>query len=552
MSENINSSAMLRVGTVLHGTYRIEGYLSSGGFGNTYVATNIQFDERYAIKEFFMKGVSQRDGNNTTVSVSNSENANSFDEQLEKFKKEARRLRKLKSEHIVRVYDLFEENGTAYYVMDFVQGENLAERLKRTHEPLQEPEALGILDQVLDALDTAHKQGIWHLDLKPANIMVDANGTAKLIDFGASKQQSTKGGATTSTAVSYTNGYAPREQMEQNLDKFGPWTDLYALGATLYTLLTNQKPPMPSDIDDDRTPDKHLSLPMPAEVSQKTRHLVLWLMATSRLDRPQDVSEVVDYLNKPANSVANEATVTVKKPVSDETVRAKPKPVLNPTPEPEPQPEPQPVLEPQTEPRLVPEPQPEPAQPHSNFAGDDIDYSAGTPLWLKKVGAIAVLAVVVVALYFSVKAILHPNTNSDTPTAEVPEQAEATKTVTNMPLDTTVVSFGMGNYTGQVDENDVPNGKGEAWYDDGSYYKGQFVNGIMQGDSCYFRFSNGDVYEGSFKGNQFSKGKITLAADKSYFVGMFYNGQPYYGTWYDKNGKKTDVIDLSSKKTKKK
>ena len=85
MQESINNQSMLKVGTILHGTYRIDNYLSSGGFGNTYVATNIEFDERVAIKEFFMKGVTQRDDNQTTVSVSNSENTNSFQEQKEKF-----------------------------------------------------------------------------------------------------------------------------------------------------------------------------------------------------------------------------------------------------------------------------------------------------------------------------------------------------------------------------------------------------------------------------------------------------------------------------------
>ena len=88
MQEQINDQSMLRVGTILRGIYRIDSYLSSGGFGNTYVATNIEFDEKYAIKEFFMRGVTQRDNNQTTVSVSNTENINAFAEQKEKFKKE--------------------------------------------------------------------------------------------------------------------------------------------------------------------------------------------------------------------------------------------------------------------------------------------------------------------------------------------------------------------------------------------------------------------------------------------------------------------------------
>ena len=312
MQESINNQSMLKVGTILHGTYRIDSYLSSGGFGNTYVATNIEFEERVAIKEFFMKGVTQRDDNKTTVSVSNTENHNSFLEQKEKFKKEARRIRQLKNEHIVAVHDMFEENGTAYYVMDYVDGENLAERLKRTGRPLSEQEVRAILPQILDALKSVHDAGIWHLDLKPANIMLDKAGNVKLIDFGASKQlNAQKGGATTSTAISYTNGYAPREQMEQNYDKFGPWTDVYAFGATLYNLLTNKRPPLPTDIDDDINTDKHISLPLPASTSVEMRQLVLKMMQTNRLLRPQSIEDISELSVKrdTKNIINDESTI---------------------------------------------------------------------------------------------------------------------------------------------------------------------------------------------------------------------------------------------------
>lgn len=297
---------MLRVGTILHGTYRVDGYLASGGFGNTYVATNIQFGERYAIKEFFLKGVTERDENTTTISVSNQENAATFEAQRDKFKKEAVRLRKLSSPHIVCVHDLFEENGTAYYVMDFVDGENLRDYLKKIGNPLDEATVWQVFDQVLDALEVVHSHGLFHLDLKPANLMMDQQGGVKLIDFGASKQMKAGSGATTSTAVSYTNGYAPREQMEQALDKFGPWTDFYALGATLYFLLTDQKPPLPSDIDDDMTDDKHEALAMPDSVSDRLRRMVLWLMATDRRKRPQSVAEIRRVLNQKAEEKPEE------------------------------------------------------------------------------------------------------------------------------------------------------------------------------------------------------------------------------------------------------
>lgn len=316
---------MLRVGTILHGTYRVDGYLASGGFGNTYVATNIQFGERYAIKEFFLKGVTERDENTTTISVSNQENVATFEAQRDKFKKEAVRLRKLSSPHIVCVHDLFEENGTAYYVMDFVDGENLRDYLKKVGHPLDEATVWQVFDQVLDALEVVHSHGLFHLDLKPANLMMDQQGGVRLIDFGASKQMKAGSGATTSTAVSYTNGYAPREQMEQALDKFGPWTDFYALGATLYFLLTDQKPPLPSDIDDDMTDDKHEALAMPDSISDRLRRMVLWLMATDRRKRPQSVADIRSVLNqmaeeKPADPAKGEESddVTIVLPKSDQ------------------------------------------------------------------------------------------------------------------------------------------------------------------------------------------------------------------------------------------
>lgn len=288
----------LKINTTLQGgKYRIDKVLGEGGFGNTYLGYNLEFEERVAIKEFFMKGVTERDEFTSSVSVSNSTNLRSFEEQKEKFKKEARRLRKLHNDHIVKVHDLFEENGTAYYIMDYIDGESLSSHLKRTGAPLPEEEVLRLLSQLLDALKTVHDMGLWHLDLKPANIMVDVHGEVKLIDFGASKQLNRqKGGATTSTAISYTNGYAPREQMEQNYDKFGPWTDIYALGATVYNLLTNRRPPMPSDIDDDYSADKHNALPFPDNVSRETRNLVLKMMKTNRAIRPQTIEAVMEMM----------------------------------------------------------------------------------------------------------------------------------------------------------------------------------------------------------------------------------------------------------------
>lgn len=319
---NIEEHFMLPVGTLLQGgKYRIERYLSSGGFGNTYVATNTEFDEQVAIKEFFMRGISQRDGDSVSVSVSNQTNLNQFVSQMEKFRKEARRLRKLHNSHIVSVHDLFEENGTAYYEMDLIKGESLSERLKCTGTPLSEAETLTVLDQVLDALAVVHAQGLYHLDLKPANIMMDQTGRVLLIDFGASKQMSVGAGesVSTSSALAFTPGYAPLEQTEQNMKSFGPWTDLYALGATLYKLLTNLTPPSASEILMMTTP-----LLFTTPVSAKTQQLIAWMMRP-RLDmRPQSVDDVRRFLE---GKQVDEETVVMDKPEQESKPKPQPKSV---------------------------------------------------------------------------------------------------------------------------------------------------------------------------------------------------------------------------------
>ena len=487
--------------TLQGGKYRIERVLGQGGFGITYLARNTVFDVNVAIKEFFMKEENDRDG--SLVTMPNISKTEIFLGQKEKFKKEAKRMFAIKNDHIIAVHDLFEENGTAYYVMDYVDGENLNARLKRTGKPMPEEEVQKILPQILDALQTVHDSGIWHLDLKPANIMVDKAGHVKLIDFGASKQLNTqKGGATTSTAISYTNGFAPREQMEQQYDKFGPWTDLYALGATIYNLLTKQHPPMPTDIDDDRSEDKHLALPLPVELSNKMRQLILWLMKTDRLERPSSVKEIQNFINKKED---DDVTV-VEAPHKKE--------------------QPETLVEPKT--------------PTTKQKAKTSNPSRKKGNSMRKM-ILAAFSVVILAVggYFLFNAL-----NSQKQEKPLKEQLEKVlpMTVTNKVL---TIPGGECVYTGQVNAQGVPHGIGEAWfkYEDRRHYKGPFVNGNMHGNNASFEYQKaGDTYEGSFYNNKFNRGKYTIKETGEYFEGSFSKGKPFHGKWYDKNGKLIETI----------
>ena len=314
---------MLPIGTLLQdGKYRVVRYMASGGFGNTYEVEHVKLHKHLALKEFFMRGINQRGGLN--VSVSQEENRPAFDQMREKFLHEAQRLASLEELHIVEVSDFFEENQTAYYVMKLIDGTSLSAMMKRQSRPFTEDEVRRLLPQVLSALKYVHTRDLYHLDLKPGNIMMNGEGHCWLIDFGASKQMSAKESQTlsTSTGLCYTPGFAPVEQMNQNTKRIGPWTDLYALGATLYNLLTNQAPPNTDDIIDEGSS----AFAFPAAVSAEMRQLIVQLMKQSSKERPQSVEEVEQILMN--NNYHDVETTQFD---------------VRPTPKPQPKPEPRPV-----------------------------------------------------------------------------------------------------------------------------------------------------------------------------------------------------------------
>ena len=307
---------MLSMGTVLDNRYRIVRYLASGGFGNTYVAEDTRLGGQVAVKEFFMRGTNHRSADGTTVEVSNDTNTPVFKTQLEKFKREARRIFELRNDHIIHVSDLFDANGTSYYIMDYVKGTSLA------NQTLSESDAKDVFLQVLDALETMHKAGLYHLDVKPGNIMRDTNGHCILIDFGASKQLSADERNTlSSSTMAYTPGYAPVEQVTQQSKEIGPWTDFYALGATLYRLVTGTTPPEVSVTD--FTPEGR-QFPYPKRISTTIRHTVSTLMNSMHTLRPQNADEVRALLE--GTSISIDKPILEKESKSEETIYDNPTP----------------------------------------------------------------------------------------------------------------------------------------------------------------------------------------------------------------------------------
>ena len=293
------ASNMLLEGNVLNGTYRVDGHLASGGFGNTYLVTNLKTDKKCVVKEFFMKDIMTRKEDGCTVVLKNKEDMALASSQKQKFKKEARRLKLLDSKHIVKVYDLFEENETAYYSMDFIEGYSLKELVdKRTH-PLAESQMEIVLSQVIDALDAIHASNILHMDIKPANIMMASNGNCVLIDFGASKQiVSSSDESTSSKLMTFTNRYAPPEQINGIADQWGPWTDFYALGASIYYCITKKTPPSSKEIFE--LGDEAFSIP--PGISRHMVMLIKWLMSPQVSMRPQSIEALRNYISRERNN----------------------------------------------------------------------------------------------------------------------------------------------------------------------------------------------------------------------------------------------------------
>lgn len=229
--------------TILAGRYLVGTVLGEGGFGITYRGWDLEQDRKIAIKEYFPTGLVTRDtshgGDNTVQSISGQMRVH-YQAGLEKYENEARCLMRLKgTPGIVDILAFFHENATAYIIMEFIEGVTLRQYLASNNGCLPEKQTLEMFQPLLFSLEKVHQAGIVHRDISPDNIIVQPDGSLKLIDFGAARQAT--GEATQSLTVILKHGYAPEEQYRSR-SKQGPYTDVYAISATIYKTLTGVTP----------------------------------------------------------------------------------------------------------------------------------------------------------------------------------------------------------------------------------------------------------------------------------------------------------------------
>lgn len=293
--ENIkmDNSNLLKVGnsTLQDGKYIINRVLGQGGFGITYEAEQVSLGRKVAIKEFFMKEYCERDSSTSRVSVPSSGSRELVERFRLKFLKEARMIASLSHPNIIKIYDVFEENDTAYYVMEYHTNGSLKDKVERTG-CLAINESDRYIRQICSALKYIHGQNILHLDVKPSNILLDKDDNVILIDFGISKRFDEVGIQTSSTPVGKSKGFAPLEQYQQgDMSLFSPATDIYSLGATLYYMVTGALPPEASVVNEGGLP------PFNANVPENMANTIRQSMQPKRMDRPQSIDDFLFLFN---------------------------------------------------------------------------------------------------------------------------------------------------------------------------------------------------------------------------------------------------------------
>lgn len=288
----------IQPGTRLHDRYIVGKVLGFGGFGVTYIAWDEKLEQKVAIKEYLPSEFSTRMPGQTQVTVFNGEKNEQFHDGLSKFVDEAKRLAKFQNEPgIVRIFDSFEDNSTAYIIMEYLQGETLASYMERMGT-IDEQDAVAMLMPIMESLQAVHAEGIIHRDIAPDNIFLTDEGEIKLIDFGASRYATTS--HSRSLTVVIKQGYSPEEQYRSRGDH-GPHTDVYALSATLYKMITGKTPPdaMERRVEYENKSKDILVEPrrLTKKLSKNRENAILNALNVRIEDRTPTVAAFIDELN---------------------------------------------------------------------------------------------------------------------------------------------------------------------------------------------------------------------------------------------------------------
>jgi WD40 repeat protein len=316
--------------------YTIESVLGHGGFGITYLAQDTTLGAQVAIKEYLPHQFALRDSKTGVVLPNPSREAvRDYHWGLKNFVKEARALAQFKHPHIVRVLRFLEANGTANMVMEYEKGESLSQHLKHNGPRLDETQLLRVFIPILNGLHAVHEASMLHLDIKPENIYLRADGSPTLIDFGSARQAIIETGH--ADRVALTHGFAPIEQYPDK-GKPGPWTDVYAVGASMYRCVTGKRPD--SSMDRYQAQLKYQVDPLqPAAQLVKKRYspnllsCIDWAMQIQPKDRPQSARELQDALmgkraGRPAGPITGPVgakSQTINRPIVYPSTRTLPK-----------------------------------------------------------------------------------------------------------------------------------------------------------------------------------------------------------------------------------
>lgn len=280
-------------------SYQIKKVLGAGGFGITYLVVDTNLHKQFAIKEYLPHQIAVREDKTNVIPKSNNFE-NMYTHGIDRFLKEARNLAQFNHLNIVKVLRFFQANRTAYFVMEYVKGSDLASHLSQRHGLLDEKELLSIIHPLLEALKTIHTRKLYHRDIKPENIYMKNNRVPLLIDFGSARYD--YGVASHDPTIILTPGYAPFEQYKSGRDQ-GPWTDLYAIGAVMYKCLFGETPPpatdrayaMLEDLPDPYIPARKRSR---GKYHETLLHSIDWALNQKVSNRPQSAKEFQSVLGE--------------------------------------------------------------------------------------------------------------------------------------------------------------------------------------------------------------------------------------------------------------